>query len=761
MSQAKHYTVDVEGSFLGPAPDGVQALFDLVETENRTEVNRILAGGQIHGVRLFEDTSGTSYTIRVTVDDENLRQVELLPEVLPESTDSGEVLLLQSAYKHQQVWIRALASSMQQGFLVFSFDGDLIYANQHFLEMTGLEKVHPASIRGPDFVVEAYRPRTEERLRLLRERGTYSYFTTMRGPNGTTFPGKLTANVSTIDPSIYFLIVEDVTEQRNIEETLAELIERVSTTHGEERYGVLAESLANWFEVDAVGIVAHSPDAMEGTTRAWYVDGELLDNYSYPLPGRPCHELTGQTSLAFPHGLQLVYPKVQDFRDFGAEAYFGVALRDSNNKTIGHIACLNRNLVHNIDVMMVQLRTIAALASDELLRERLEAELLEAQTQMQAMKKMESLGLLAGGIAHDFNNLLAVIMGHTELAESQLKGQEELTLHLDQIRESTARASELCNQMLAYAGRGRYVVQHASIDTLTREMENLLVAAASKDAELALSLNDENMAVKVDRTQFSQLLLNFVTNASDALGERHGTITINTTKIAYDGTSPINGMLSPLTPGEYIILSVSDTGIGMTQEEQQRMFDPFYTTKPEGRGLGLAAALGIVVGHRGGIAVESEPGKGTRMSVWQPVVGESAELEQAQIQHPIGRLANLTVLVVDDEGGVREVISQMLSARGGNVLDAENGKVALSRLETNPIDLVLLDMTMPYMDGRETLEGIRASHPTLPVLLISGYVDQDITQGIELDDYTHFAHKPISSADLDKALNTLFETKQH
>jgi len=382
----------------------------------------------------------------------------------------------------------------------------------------------------------------------------------------------------------------------------------------------------------------------------------------------------------------------------------------------------------------------------------LEAQVLHAQ-------KLESLGVLAGGIAHDFNNILLSVIGNAELAADPRLPRSEVVRHLDDVVKASERAAELCRQMLAYAGRKSFRVERVDLADLADEMRDLLAVSLSKRARVVRSLPEGVAVVDGDPTQLRQVILNLMTNASDALEGRDGTIALRVGVERVDiETARERFSEWGLRPGEYACIEVEDTGVGMNEETRRRLFDPFFSTKAPGRGLGLAATLGIVRGHHGAIEVESEPGRGTRIRVLLPSAGVGVVVEPHGEPAPASPPPALEahVLVVDDEPAVRELARTVLERAGGAVTLASDGQEALEAIEADPerFDVVLLDLTMPRLSGLETLEEIRTRWPGLPVLLSSGFAELPPDARGALDG-VRFISKPYRSRELVEALNEM------
>ena len=364
---------------------------------------------------------------------------------------------------------------------------------------------------------------------------------------------------------------------------------------------------------------------------------------------------------------------------------------------------------------------VFAIHSDVSEKKRLEAQFFRAQ-------KLEGLGVLAGGIAHDFNNLLTAILGHANLALMDLAPDAPARDSLREIEKASIRAAELCRQMLAYAGKGQFVVEPINLSRLIEELARLLNISISKKVLLRCQLAAELPAIEADPVQMRQVAMNLVINAAEAIGDTAGVIAISTGVMECDEEYLRGGLvIEPPAPGRYVYLEVTDTGCGMDAKTRAKIFEPFFTTKFAGRGLGLAAVLGIVRGHRGMLKVESEPGRGSTFRVLFPASAKTAT-SAASSGSPWPWRGVGTVLLVDDEEAVRNVAGQMLERCGFTVLCARDGREAVGLFATRASEIVcvLLDLAMPGMDGEETFRELRRIQPSVRVILASGYGNQEI-----------------------------------
>lgn len=393
---------------------------------------------------------------------------------------------------------------------------------------------------------------------------------------------------------------------------------------------------------------------------------------------------------------------------------------------------------------------ILCIGNDITKLKRAEEERRNLEMQVQQTQKLESLGVLAGGVAHDFNNLLVGVLGYAEMALMSLPEGAPARDSIVQIEKSARRAAELTRQLLAYAGRGKFVIEPANLSEIVREMSQLLEVSISKKATLEISLDPTLPLIEADATQIRQLVMNLITNASDAIGDECGVIRISTSVVNCDRAC-LHAYRSDVTLGEgrYVTLRVADSGCGMNKETLDRIFDPFFTTKFIGRGLGLAAVMGIVRGHRGGIRVESKPGKGTVFEILIPVSDRGSPQTEGVGNMPDWEGSGV-VLVVDDEAAVRELSMQFLEMAGFRVLTASDGRegVAVFKEHAGEIVLVLLDMSMPKMSGEEAFIAMRNLNQDVRVLLSSGYCDAFDTDHFGGGRLAGFIQKPYTMNEL-------------
>ena len=417
--------------------------------------------------------------------------------------------------------------------------------------------------------------------------------------------------------------------------------------------------------------------------------------------------------------------------------------RDGTELAVHLYSAPLRNAEGEVTGVVVIYEDVTERLRIERMNQQFQERLLEAQ-------KLESIGVLAGGIAHDFNNLLTMILGNAHLARADLPPDAPAQPSLQQIEQATQRAAELTSQMLAYAGKGRFVIGPVEVTALVQANLRFLQAALPAGARLELELPGSLPAIEGDPTQLRQVLLILVTNAGEALPDGKGTVTLRAGVQDLDRAYLLSTtMPQSLREGRYVYLEVADTGPGIAPEVQARMFEPFYSTKFSGRGLGLAAALGITRRHHGSLRVDSAPGSGTRVRVLLPVSPAPARRRDGG-EEGTPEIPPTSVLIVDDEEDVLRLMRTFLGRAGYEVHTAASGEEAVARFRAGrqAFAAVVLDLTMPGMTGDEALGEIRRVNPAVPVILTSGYSEEEVARRCAGLAFSAFLPKPYLPADL-------------
>jgi len=389
-----------------------------------------------------------------------------------------------------------------------------------------------------------------------------------------------------------------------------------------------------------------------------------------------------------------------------------------------------------------ELRRFVIVNRDITARKRLEEQFRQAQ-------KMEAVGRLSGGIAHDFNNILGVIIGYGEILEERLEAGNSLRPCADEILQAGRRAATLTRQLLAFSRQQVLAPRVLELNSVIVDTQKMLRRVIGEDIELDTKLSAELGRVKADQGQIEQVILNLAVNARDAM-PGGGKLTIATENTELDAIA-VRRYSYPVKPGRYVLLSVSDTGAGMTSETQAHIFEPFFTTKEKGKGtgLGLATVYGVVKQSDGYIQVHSELGAGAAFKIYLPLVDQPADPEQKGPDSKPLRGGGETILLVEDEDMLRKLTRNVLELLGYSVLEAADGKLAceISQRENRPIDLLLTDVVMPGMNGPALAAQLTAARPTLTVLYTSGYTGQAVGHGV-IPEGCHFIAKPFTREDL-------------
>jgi PAS domain S-box-containing protein len=444
-------------------------------------------------------------------------------------------------------------------------------------------------------------------------------------------------------------------------------------------------------------------------------------------------------------------------RMLSGEIKVGRATKRYRRKDGDYIWCqLTTALVRDEDgqprEFVSQLADITAVRTAEEERIRMDKKLADTA-------KLESLGVLAGGIAHDFNNLLTGVLGNASLMKFDLPPHSAHYEAVEQIDSAARRAADLCRQMLAYSGKGRFLVHEIDLNTVITDTTRLLEVSINKQTTLRFHLAPQLPTIEADETQVRQIVMNLVINGSEAIGDRPGIVGIATgiTRLNAEDTSasPFNDKIKP---GAYVWLEISDNGEGMEPDVVEKIFDPFFTTKFTGRGLGLAAVQGIMRGHGGAIKVYSEIGKGTTFRLLFPSTANPADVAGPTDHGDHDPNMTGTVLIVDDDESVRKVASRILNYFGFDIETAVDGAMGVQKFRRNPRDyaFVLLDLTMPHLDGAETFREMRHLDPNVKVILMSGFNSQEIITRFAGRGLAGFVPKPLDSETLMNAVKALF-----
>jgi len=623
---------------------------------------------------------------------------------------------------------RAIAESARDAILEVGLDGRIHYVSPSFRDVLGWT---PDDVLGRNIMELAHpeaEPIAEQELRRFQREGEVApVVARARHRDGSWRWIESSSTAATQDGETRLILVcRDVSERRRVEEAMRD---------SERRFGMLAERSGAF-------IAELGPDA-----RILYLSPNVERIFGIrpeEMVGHTLYELSARAGAAGATGLR----PDDTLDDVVARGAIPRIRRQADAE--GRMRQLELELVTYAQDGAPRRALIVG-------RDVTERMLLEEQ--LRETQKLESLGVLAGGIAHDFNNLLAIMLGNASLARATLAPSAREQRHLLEIESAAERAADLTHQLLSYAGRGSIETAPLELGSLVTGMIDLLASAIPADVRLAFELAPDLPAVEADAGELQQIVLNLVTNASEATGGS-GVVSIGTRLVVVgDEPEPSNDAFvgEPPAPGRYVALAVRDAGCGMDDATRARIFDPFFSTKGMGRGLGLAAIQGIVRSHGGGMRLETAVGRGSRFEVLLPVserplAGAPARRGPLDAEAPG---VHGTVLVVDDEDGVRFAASLALEYGGYRVLTAANGAEAVSLFGTHggEVVAVVLDKSMPVMGGEETLRELRSRRADLPVVLTSGYTGSLPRAGSYDGPLPHVLPKPYRSEALVDAVN--------
>jgi PAS domain S-box-containing protein len=638
----------------------------------------------------------------------------------------------ENALRESEKRYRALFEGSRDAIYITIREGEIVDANQSMLDLFGYGREEIIGLNARKTYV-CPEDRTRFQQEIEREGFVRDYEIKLRKKDGTEMVCLLTATVRRAnDGNIagYQGILRDITEHKQV----------LNELHTEkQRFQTLSENAP-------FGMVMIDK---EGAFR--YINPKFRELFGYDLNDVP----NGKTWFrkAYPdtsYRHDVISTWISDLESFNPgekrSRTFTVTCKDGTEKIINFIP--------------VQLGTGENLMACEDIteRKRTEVEMAALQEQLRQSQKMEAIGRLAGGIAHDFNNLLTVIRGYSQLLLVEHKEGTSLEGSIEQIKQAADRAADLTRQLLAFSRRQLMEMRVLDLNTVLRNLDKMLRRVLGEDVKLVTLLVEDLGRVKTDPGQMEQVVMNLAVNARDAMPSG-GRLTIETANVELDEAYARAHISVP--PGRYVMLSVSDTGVGMTQEVKERAFEPFFTTKEKGKGtgLGLSTVYGIVKQSGGNIWVYSEPGKGTTFKIYLQRVDEPLEeLREKMVGEELPR-GKETVLVVEDEEKVRKLIVEILGRQGYRVLEASHGDEALVIHEKHdgPIHLILVDVVMPGMSGSELAKHLASLRPETKILYMSGYTDNAIVHHGVLARGVNYIQKPFTMDGLTRKVRKVLD----
>lgn len=681
----------------------------------------------------------------ITQTDRPLLLLDIVPLRLGDSAENSALVVLNDSREFDSSYDRlerlarrneAILRSSMDGFFVVDADCRFLEVNEAFCRMTGYSADELRRMKISDLEVDDH---ANGGVPSHTRTGLHQFPTAHRHKDGYLVQLELSVNVLHDDgEKILVGFARDVTERLRAQETLTHLIRQQK---------LILDSAAE-------GIAGLDPEG--NFTFINPAAAEMLGATGGELIGQSAHEMLFRSHRCSEDDTVSSCPICSVLRHGGGTLRMeGEFARVDGTRFPVEYSVTSMHEGPNVIGAVLGFKDMTEHRRAEEERRRLEAQIQQAQ-------KLESLGLLAGGIAHDLNNTLVGVQGNASLALAQVADETDLHDRLQRIVGACERASKVIRQMLAYAGHVTCDTSPLDLNRLIEDMTEFMRASVPKTMILETRLDPALPKIQGDNGQLQQVITNLIVNAVEAIGDQKGRITLSTslTRLsAADIQKTFPGQ--NLTPGQYARLEVEDTGRGMSAETLQRIFEPFFSEKGVGRGLGLAAMLGVVRAHRGGVSVESGLQKGTRFTVVLPALEQPVAERNARRPQP--RLeAGSTVLVVDDEHEVRDVVKDMLTERGLRVLTAEDGSCAveLFRQHADTIDVVLLDLAMPGRGGDEALREILAIRPDAKVIVSSGFVEESVSSQFGDVRPAAFLRKPFTTELLMDRISSVLQERR-
>jgi two-component system cell cycle sensor histidine kinase/response regulator CckA len=747
-----------------PDMDGMELAAKLHELSALTEVVVLTGNASVESAVAALRENSVDYLLKPV-------NVERLLHVASIATERWQRRQAEDKLRTSDERFRRVFQSDMLGMTFWNGDGTIEDANDAFLRIVGYTREDleagrlTKSLLTPPVYAELDRLKWAEVL----ERGIITpYEKEYLRRDGRRVPVLIGASMVDAERDARVSFVLDITTQKLAERALiARATQQAAVAQFGER-ALVTDDLARLFN-DAVALVAETLDLPFGGVLERRSDGQTLVlraavGWSSTQVGQMTTAISDDTQA----GYTLSHNEPTIVADMTREMRFAGAKRLREHDIASGITVVIPGPMHAYGVLAAHdkrprefsrddvyfLQAIAHVLGTAVERSRADKAFRQAQ-------RLEAVGRLASGVAHDFNNMLTAITGYGEIVKSSFSAGDERIAEVDEILKAAGRAAGLTRQLLAFSRQQVLQPRMVMLNDVVKGIEKMLSRLIAEDIELAASLQGDLGYVKADPGQIEQVILNLCVNARDAMPDG-GTLTIETCNVDLDIGQTKE--LSMEAPGAYVMLAVTDTGIGMDAETRSKIFEPFFTTKPadQGTGLGLATVYGIVKQSGGEIWVYSELGRGTTFKVFLPRLDELAGVEPVEPPRPAASGGTETILLAEDEDAIRNVARRILERAGYTVLMAKNGAEAgaVSEKYEGAIHLLVTDMVMPVMNGTQLAERLRAQRPDVRVLYLSGYTDSTVARQGLLDNTAHFLQKPFSAESLARKIRDVLDARR-
>lgn len=684
--------------------------------------------------------------------------------------DIAERKRVESSLKESELRLQQILNNAISPIYVKDIEGRFLFVNQYSVKLLKLPREEIIGKTSHDlFPKKSADEFRNNDLCVLKKQAPIEFEETIPFEDGTHTYVSIKFPLFTAQGKPYSIcgISTDISSRIRTERVLRTAALGVSEASGEVVFEILVRHLATALDVDFAFIGLLSiPDQIH--TIAMWAHGEIVENITYNLAGSPCENVVGQKFRYYPEAIQRRFPNDLLLVELGVQGYSALPLFDSSSSAVGLLAVLDRKPLKDMHLTESILKIFAARAVGELERERTQAQRLELETQLRQAQKMEAIGQLTGGIAHDFNNILTSIMGNTDLAleASANEHHPKLKKYLKNVHRSGERARDLIRQMFTFSRGQRGEPRVLSLAPLVNDMVKLMSSTLQSSIELHIEISGETNSVKLDPVQVEQVLMNLCINARDAM-DGMGTITIDLKNRIH--SSAVCTSCRHTFEGEFVELTVKDSGTGIDAETLDRMFEPFYTTKETGKGtgMGLSTVHGIVHEHGGHIIVETTPGKGAAFHIAFPAVleqpdGQLFDKEKRPCASASHENVVASVLVIDDEELVAEFMGDLLVSRGFQATVLTDAIEAREQFFLKPetYDLIIIDQTMPKITGTELAMSFLHRRPNIPIILYTGHSDMINDEQINQQGIHGYLKKPVEIDRLMEMIGNILDKSQ-